>query len=420
MKSVLLIGTLDTKGPEVAYVRDRLRALGVSVVVADSGILGEPLDIVPDVTRAQVAERGGTTIDALRNAGSRGAAVHGMLAGLQGLALDLYAEGRLGGALALGGAEGAVLGASAMKGLPIGVPKVIVTPIASGRRRFGPLVGTRDVMVVHSVVDILGLNPISTTIFDNVAAAMAGMVANGPDPRSALRDPRSASADSRPRVAVTMLGNTTKAVMLIRDRLDEHGYDTVVFHSNGVGGPAMEELAAQGLFVGVIDYTTDELADELVGGFHVAGPDRLRRIGALGLPQVVVPGCIDFTVHGRPEEVPQRLQDRPMYTHNPEFTLVRTLRDEMAQLGHIFAERLADATGPTAVMVPTEGLSIPSVPGGVFWDPDADAAFLDALRADLRKDIPVTTHAAHINDPGFARDVADRFVALARGTGGVG
>lgn len=407
--AVLLIGTLDTKGPEVAYVRDRLRELGVATVVADSGILGEPLDIVPDVTRAEVARRGGTTIEALRNAGSRGAAVHGMLAGLERVALDMYAEGQLQGALALGGAEGAVLGASVMKALPIGVPKIIVTPIASGRRRFGPLVGTRDVMVVHSVVDILGLNPISTTVFDNVAAAMAGMVAHG----RALED-----RDPRPRVAVTMLGNTTRAVMAIRDRLAGHGYDTVVFHSNGVGGPAMEELAAQGLFVGVIDYTTDELADELVGGFHNGGPERLRRIGALGLPQVVVPGCIDFTVHGRPEEVPQRLQGRPFYTHNPEFTLVRTLRDEMAQLGRTFAERLSGARGPIEVMVPTEGLSIPSVPGGVFWDPEADTAFLDALRADLRPDIPVTTHAHHINDTAFAHAVADRFVELARGAAG--
>ena len=403
MTSVLLIGTLDTKGPEIAYVRDRLLALGVPTVVADSGILGEPLDIVPDVTRAQVAERGGTTIDALRNAGSRGAAVHGMLAGLQGLALDLYADGRLGGVLTLGGAEGAVLGASAMKVLPIGVPKIIVTPIASGRRRFGPLVGTRDVMVVHSVVDILGLNPISTTIFDNVAAAMAGMVANG----HGLED-----REPRPRVAVTMLGNTTRAVMTMRDLLATHGLDTVVFHSNGVGGPAMEELAAQGLFVGVIDLTTDELADELVGGFHVAGPERLRRIGELGLPQVVVPGCIDFTVHGRPEEVPQRLQGRPLYTHNPEFTLVRTLRDEMAELGRVFAARLNVATGPVEVMVPTAGLSIPNVPGGVFWDPDADAAFLATLREGLRPDIAISTHPHHINDTAFAQAVVDRFVAL--------
>ncbi len=403
MKTVLLIGTLDTKGPEIAYVRDRLRDRGVAVVVADSGILGEPLDIVPDVSRAEVARLAGTTIDALRSAGSRGKAVQGMLAGLRTLALDLYKEGRLHGAAALGGAEGAVLGASAMMGLPIGIPKVIVTPIASGHRRFGPLVGTKDVMVVHSVIDILGLNPISTAVFDNVAAALAGMAETAHPVRI---------DDDRPRVAITMLGNTTKAVMAIRDRLATHGIESVIFHSNGVGGPAMEELAGEGIFAGVIDFTTDELADELAGGFHATGPDRLRTIGRLGLPQVVVPGCIDFTVHGRPDAVPPHLRDRPMYTHNPEFTLVRTTGAEMATLGGVFAERLNEATGPVAVMVPTEGLSIPSVPGDVFWNPEADAAFLAALRARIRSDIPVTTHRHHINAPAFATAVADRFVAL--------
>ena len=403
MATVLLIGTLDTKGPEIAYVRDRLQALGLQTIVADSGILAGPLDIVPDVSRAEVARLGGKTIEALRQAGSRGEAVHGMLLGLQRLALNLFRDGRLDGVLCLGGAEGAVLGASAMLSLPIGIPKIIVTPIASGKRRFGPLVGTRDVMVVHSVVDILGLNPISTTIFDNVAAAMAGMLHQGH---------RLLAPDHMPRVAITMLGNTTKAVMTIRDALARQGLDTVIFHSNGVGGPAMEELAADGLFVGVIDFTTDELADELVGGFHVGGPERLRRIGRLGLPQVIVPGCIDFTVHGRPEEVPARLQGRPVYTHNPEFTLVRTLPDEMIELGRIFAERLADAAGPIEVMVPTEGLSIPNVPGGAFWNPEADAGFLASLRTHLRRDIPVSTHPLHINATEFALAVAERFVAL--------
>jgi len=206
-------------------------------------------------------------------------------------------------------------------------------------------------------------------------------------------------------------------VMRIRDVLATHGLDSVIFHSNGVGGPAMEELAADGLFRGVIDFTTDELADELVGGFHHGGPERLRRIGRLGLPQVVVPGCIDFTVHGRPEEVPARLEGRPIYTHNPEFTLVRTLAGEMAELGHVFADRLADATGPVEIVVPTAGLSIPNVPGGPFWDEAADAAFLTALRADLRADIPVHTYPLHINTVEFADIVAGRFVELLRTAG---
>jgi uncharacterized protein (UPF0261 family) len=332
-----------------------------------------------------------------------------MLAGLRALALNLFREGRLQGVVTLGGAEGAVLGASAMMGLPIGVPKMIVTPIASGHRRFGPLVGTKDVMVVHSVIDILGLNPISTTVFDNVAAAMAGMAMHG-HPIHITRD--------RPRVAITMLGNTTKAVMMIRDRLATAGIESIIFHSNGVGGPAMEELAADGLFSGVIDYTTDELTDELVGGFHAAGPNRLRAVGALGLPQVIVPGCIDFSVHGRPEDVPAKFKGRPVYTHNPEFTLVRTLPDEMRQLGRIFAERLNGAVGPVEVMVPTAGLSIPSTPGDVFWNPESDAGFLAELRAALDPGIPVTTYANHINDAAFAHAVADRMMALLQQSAG--
>jgi uncharacterized protein (UPF0261 family) len=261
-------------------------------------------------------------------------------------------------------------------------------------------------MVVHSVVDILGINPISQAVFDNVAAALAGMATHA--------KPLQFQADKR-RVAITMLGNTTKAVMMIRDALEARGLEAVIFHSNGVGGPAMEELATNGLFTGVIDFTTDELTDELVGGFHAAGPDRLRTVGRLGLPQVVVPGCIDFSVHGRPEAVPEKLRGRPMYTHNPEFTLVRTLPDEMARLGQIFAERLNEATGPLAVVVPTAGLSIPSVPGGVFWDPPADARFLADLRQHLRPDIPIETHAVHVNAPEFAKAVTDRFLALLGG-----
>ncbi|MCB9108063.1 MAG: Tm-1-like ATP-binding domain-containing protein [Anaerolineales bacterium] len=404
MKTVALIGTLDTKGPEMGYLRDRCRELGLKTLVIDSGILGEPLEIEPDISRAAVAQAAGSDIDTIRQAGSRGAAVHEMMKGVRQVVLDQYAAGRLHGVACLGGAEGSVLGAYAMQALPIGVPKLLATPIASGKRHFGPLMGLRDVMVIHSIIDILGLNPISRTIFDNMAAALAGLVEHG----------HPIDLDTNERyVAITMLGNTTKSVMAAKERLAQADIEAIIFHSNGVGGPAMEELAQKGLFIGVIDMTTDELADELVGGFHNGGPERLRVVGRLGLPQVVVPGCIDFTVHGPPEAVPEHLRERPLYTHNPVFTLVRTLEPEMVELGHRFAERLNEATGPIKIAYPTRGLSIPSYPpDGVFWDPKADAAFMAALRRDLRPDIPILDYPRHVNDPAFGVEVAELFLDI--------
>lgn len=400
--AVLIIGTLDTKGPEVAYVRDKIRQLGAETIVLDSGILGEAVDITPDIPRDEVARAAGSSIEALRQAGTRGAAVEKMKEGVRRIALDLFDQGKLQGVICLGGAEGAVLGAHAMKALPIGLPKVIVTPIASGRRHFGPLTGTRDIMVVHSVVDIAGLNPISRAIFDNAASAVVAVKTGDSLPVS----------QPTPYAGITMLGNTTQAVMHIKGLLAEHGYEAIIFHSNGVGGPAMEELAEEGMFQGIIDYTTDELSDQLFGGFHQGGEKRLERIGMLGLPQVVVPGCIDFTVHGPRDSIPERLWGRPAYYHNPEFTLVRLLRDEMEQIGQVMARKLNSARGPVVVMAPTRGLSIPNVPEGVFWDPEADAAFLRALRAELRSDIPLITIEAHINDPVFSGRVAEEFLKL--------
>ena len=405
-KTVVLIGTLDTKGPEIAYLRDRLQSLGLETIVVDSGILGDPLDIVPDIDHAQAATFGNTTIEALQNAGSRGKAVAGMREALKKLTLTLFNDGKLDGIVSMGGAEGAVMGAAAMMVLPVGVPKVLVSPIASGYHFFEPLVGTRDMIVVHSVVDILGLNPIACTIFDNVAAALKGMLEHGhglPKPEPGKRY-----------VAVTMLGNTTKAVMALKEVLAEHGYESVIFHSNGVGGPAMEELAEMGQFVGVVDFTTNEIYDPMVGGIHDGGPDRLKRIGLLGLPQVVVPGCIDFSVWNA-GTVPPELKDRPVYDHNPEYTLVRADHEEMIELGHVFSRRLNLARGPVVVAVPTQGLSIPNVPGGPFWDPPADADFLATVKKEIRDDIPVLTFERHVNAPEFGREVAKLFVDMMEG-----
>ena len=402
-KNVVVIGTLDTKGPEIGYLRDQLIALGLDTTVIDSGILGEPIDIMPDITHAEVAAYGGTTIEALQNAGSRGKAVEGMRVALKLLVLELYSGGKLDAIVSMGGAEGAVMGAATMMQLPVGVPKVLVSPIASGKHYFDPLVGTSDIMVVHSIVDILGLNPIATTVFDNVAAAIKGLVEYGHE----LSEP---SPDDK-FVAVTMLGNTTRAVMALKDRLAESGYEAVIFHSNGVGGPAMEQLAEAGQFVGVIDFTTNETYDPMTGGIHDGGPDRLKRVGLLGLPQIVVPGCIDFCVF-HAGTIPPELQDRPVYDHNPEYTLVRASKDEMIALGHLFAERLNPAIGPVMIAVPTRGLSIPNVPGGPFWNPESDEAFLETLKENIRENIPVLLFGVHVNDPDFGETVADLFIQM--------
>ena len=402
-KTVVVIGTLDTKGPEIAYLRDRLQDLGLATIVVDSGILGEPLGIIPDINHAEAAIHGNTTIDELQNAGSRGRAVAGMREALKKLTLKLYADGRLDGIVSMGGAEGAVMGAAAMMQLPVGVPKVLVSPIASGYHFFEPLVGTRDMMVVHSVVDILGLNPIACTIFDNVAAALKGMLEHGHG--------LSAPKPGEKYVAMTMLGNTTTAVMAAKDLLAEHDYEAVIFHSNGVGGPAMEELAEAGQFVGVIDFTTNEIYDPMVGGIHDGGPDRLKRIGRLGLPQVVVPGCIDFSVWNA-GTVPDLLRERPVYDHNPEYTLVRASHEEMKELGHIFCDRLNHARGPVIIAVPTQGLSIPNVPGGPFWNPEADADFLKVVQSEIRESIPVYTYERHVNEAQFGREVAQLFIDM--------
>jgi uncharacterized protein (UPF0261 family) len=399
---IALVGTLDTKGAEIAYVRDRLLALGTQPVVIDSGILGEP-GCRADVGREEVARAGGHDLDDVRRAGSRGAAVELMLEGVRATCLRLYADGSIRAVLCLGGAEGALLGAAAMHALPVGVPKLIVSPSASGRRAFGPFVGEADVMVMHSVVDILGLNEIARTIFDNAAAAVAGMVRGAGRPLTGLGERC---------VGITMLGQTTPGVMRVREALIEAGQEPVIFHANGVGGPAMESLIESGALGGVIDYTLSELANSLLDGIHATGPDRLRVAGRHGVPQVVVPGCVDFFNQGPRELLPERYRGRKTYFHNPVATLVRLSSDEETELGSMVAERLNEARGPVRVVVPTGGFSLADAEGGDLWDPEADRAFVDALRDALRPDIPFEQVDAHVDDADFAELVADRYLSI--------
>jgi uncharacterized protein (UPF0261 family) len=402
--TVALIGTLDTKGVEMAYVRDRLLALGCGTLVIDSGILDEPVVDCADITREMVAAAAGSTIATLRQAGSRGAAIERMREGVREVVLERYHAGMIQGVLCLGGSEGAVMGAYAMAALPLGIPTMIVSPTASGRRPFGPLVGTRDTFILHSVVDILGINAISRVVYDNAAAAMAGMARQArpvmPEPGSRL-------------VGLTMLGNTTTAVMHLLPLLAAAGYQGVIFHANGVGGVSMEQLIEAGMFTGVIDYTLSELAGEVAGGFHAPSRPRLVAAAGSGLPQVVVATCVDFTAHGARHMVPESLRGRASYYHNPEATLVRIDGEEMEAIGALLAERLNAAHGPCALVLPLQGFSIGGAPGGTLYDPQADERFVCSLRAHLAPRIPIIQVDAHANSRECAEVAARLFLVNA-------
>ena len=402
-KSVLIIATLDTKGPEAAYIRDGLNRLGIKTTVIDTGILGEPLDITPDISHEELAKFGGITLHELQNSGTRGRAVEQMRRFVIDKVQDLYSKGEVLGAIGIGGAEGSVMSAGALMTLPIGVPKLVLSPIASGRHEFGPLVGTSDMLVMHTVIDILGLNNISKTVFDNAVAAMAGLIQYG--------HPLAKPPENSKYVAVTMLGNTTTAVMALQNELAKYGYEVITFHANGVGGSAMEELAEAGQFVGVIDFTPSEVVGAIVGGIHNAGPERMKRVGALGIPQIVVTACVDFSVH-HTTSIPPEFSNRPIYDHNPEFVLLRVSKAEIVKIAHYLAECANLATGAIEIVIPTQGFSIPNIPGGVFWDREADAAFEEALISTTKPGVRIEKFAMHANAPEFGIAVAQRFLSL--------
>jgi uncharacterized protein (UPF0261 family) len=315
---------------------------------------------------------------------------------------ERYAAGEIIGGISVGGV-GAVMGAAAIQTLPVGVPKIVIAPTASGHHEFGPYVGTKDVMVIHSIVDILGVNDVAKTVFDNAAAAMKGMLDHGHS--------LPARAAGTMTVAATMLGNTTKAVEQLKAVLEESGVETVVFHSSGVGGPSMEELARTGQFVGVVDYTTNEIGDRRIGGIHDATPERLTVVGELGLPQVVIPGCLDFAVFDA-KTLPSELRSRKIYDHNPEYALVGYTHDEKRDIALEFAEKLNQSTGLVHVIFPLGGLSIPAREGGVFFDPEGDEIMRSTIQSTLRPDITFETSDAHINDLELGTLAAQRLLEL--------
>ena len=396
-KTIAIIGALDTKGEEFAFLKAEIKERGCKTLVINVGVLGAPL-FQPDVSAEEVAAASGVNLTDLVARHDRGQAMEAMNLGVAVVAKRLYEQRKFDGILSMGGGGGTGIGASAMRALPVGVPKLLVSTVAAGDTR--PYVGTTDITMMPSVVDVAGLNRISRTIFTNAGGAVCGMVAG-----EVKKCP-----DERPLIAATMFGNTTRAVDNARRILEERGYEVLVFHATGIGGRTMEMLIENGYFAAVLDMTTTEWADEICGGALSAGPTRMDAAAKSAIPQVVTPACIDMCNFWAPETVPSKYKDRRFYQWNPNVTLMRTTVQENARMGEIFAEKLNAAKGPVAVFIPMGGFSEIDYPGQPFWCPDADQAFVDALKKHLRADIPLEISDKDVNHPDFSRRTAEKLL----------
>ena len=398
MANIAVLGALDTKGAEIGFLRDQIAERGHVPLVIDVGVMGEPA-FTPAITRGEVAAAAGHDVASLAADGDRGRAVTAMSEAARELIVRLFAEGRIDAIIAMGGGAGTTVGTAAMRALPLGIPKVMVSTLASGDVR--GFVGVKDIVMVPAIVDISGLNRISRGVFTRAAAAVCGMV-----------EARVPEAEDAPLIAATMFGNTTRCVEAARAILEADGFELLVFHAVGTGGQTMESLIEAGHIAGVLDVTTTEWADELVGGVMSAGPTRLEAAARTGTPAVIAPGCLDIVNFWEPHTLPEKYRGRRIYQHNPKQTLIRTDPAENAELGRIIAEKLNLSIGPVAVYFPLQGISVISAPGGPYYWPEADGALLESLHKYLRKDIPVHVMDMNINDPRFARAMAEGLLAM--------
>jgi hypothetical protein len=388
MSTIAVLGTLDTKGHEHAYVAEIIRSRGHQTLLIDTGS-AEPPQVKPDVSREEVAAANGVDLAGILERKDRGEAVTAMAGAAAVYLAKLVGEGRVQGVISLGGGGGTAIGSAAMRALPVGFPKVMVSTLAAGN--VAPYVGTKDIVMFPSIVDVSGLNRISRVLLARAAGAICGMV-----------ETEVPAADDKPLIAASMFGNTTECVNMAKKILEDVGYEVLVFHATGTGGRTMEALIESGLAAGVLDITTTEWADELVGGILGAGPTRLDAAAHARIPAIVAPGCLDMVNFGEPHTVPAKFANRTFYHHNPQVTLMRTNSDECAALGRILAEKVNAYSAPVSVLLPLRGISIISTEGQPFHDPAADAALFNAIRQHLRPGIPLVELDVTINDPLFA------------------
>ncbi|MCL1876166.1 MAG: Tm-1-like ATP-binding domain-containing protein [Synergistaceae bacterium] len=399
MKTVAILGTLDTKGPEYKFLKECIVKAGCETLVIDAGIKGAPY-FTADITREQVAEAAGESLQAIVDKDDRGYAIEMMRNGAAKIVMELFGQGKFDGIVSLGGTAGTTIGSYSMQKLPVGFPKLQVSTVASGDTR--PYVGAKDVTMMYSVVDIAGLNSISKKIISNAGYAIAGMVAND-----------AAIADEKPLITATMFGVTTPCVNKAREYLEEKGYEVLVFHATGTGGQSMEALVEAGFIKGVLDITTTEWCDELVGGVFNAGPNRLEAAAKSGVPQVVSAGALDMVNFGAMDTVPQKFKGRNLYVHNPTVTLMRTTVEENSELGAVISSKLNMCTNKAALMIPLKGVSLIDSPGKPFYGPEEDKALFNALKTGLNNpNVEIIELDNEINDTEFAVAMAEKLCRL--------
>lgn len=405
MPTILIIATLDTKEEEADYLRNLIREKGFGTILVDTGVLSPPKGIKPDISREHVALDGGVPIDELLKTRNKGQCIDVMINGAKSVARKLYDEGKFAGVIGIGGAQGTNIATAVMRDLPFGVPKLMVSTIACGTTTFGPFVGTKDVIMMHSVADLQGLNILIRTVLQNAAAAICGMVGDSVERGTYKRDNTT--------IAMSMLGTTTPGALRAKKLLEDKGYQVVAFHQNGTGGIAMEDLVKEGFFRGVLDINLHELSDLVVGGLHAAIKDyRLESASKARLPQVIAPGSVDYAVQGPVDSLSPEMKKRKHIVHNPNLTLVRLSHDEMRKVAKLIAEKINQAKGPVKVFLPLQGFSYSNRDGLELWDPEGNMVFINTFKSNISPSIPVEEVNAHINDGQFINKVVESFVRM--------